>query len=201
MNPIFVPLPVLVSNIVVSGLASNREWSDVHRRDLVYILAGRFTGTIPALIILAFISQKIFDITFSAIILIAVLFSIIGTTIPINRLSLFLAGTVSGLMGTVSSVGGPPTALVYKQVEGPRFRATMSMQLLVGGLFSVAGLLLITESVMVQIVASVVLLPGAILGYLLSNRGFKRINREAINVFVLAVSVLSAVLVIFNALN
>ena len=199
VNPIFVPLPILIANILVSALASKREWSAVHRHDLTYILAGRLAGTIPALMILSLLSQKAFDITFSALIFAAVLLSLIGIAIPINRLSLFLAGSLSGLMGTISSIGGPPTALVYKQVAGPRFRATMSMQLLIGGLISVIGIILTTSFSHAQMAASIVLLPGVIGGYYVSKLGLKHVNHKAINTFVLLASMISALLVIIRA--
>lgn len=200
INPVFVPLPVLVSNILVSALASRREWRAVHRPDLFYMLAGRFAGTIPALILLGLISQKSFDLAFGITILAAVILSLTRLNVPVNRLSLFLAGSLSGLMGTTSSIGGPPTALVYRQVDGARFRATMSMQLLVGGLISVTGLLLTSELKQTQLTASALLLPGVIAGYWLSRPGFKRVNQKAINFFVLAVSVFAALLVIWKAM-
>jgi uncharacterized membrane protein YfcA len=200
INPVFVPLPVLVSNIFVSALASRREWPAVCRRDLFYMLAGRLAGTIPALILLGLISQKSFGLAFGVTLLIAVALSVIGLQVPVNRLSLFLAGSLSGLMGTTSSIGGPPMALVYRHVEAARFRATMSMQLLVGGLISVAGLLLISELKQVQLIASALLLPSVFGGYCLSKIGFKRLSREAIGLFVFTVSVLSALLVILKAI-
>lgn len=201
INPIFVPLPVLVSNVLVSVLASRREWHAVHQRDLLYILLGRFAGTIPALILLGLISQKSFDLVFGVTLLIAVTLSASGLRVPINRLNLFLAGSLAGLMGTASSIGGPPTALVYRHVEGARFRATMSMQLVVGGLISAIGLILAFELTQAQLIVTALLLPGVIGGYCLSGVGFQRLNREAISTFVLAASALSAVLVIVKALN
>lgn len=200
INPVFVPLPVLVSNILVSALASRREWPAVHRRDLCFILAGRFAGTIPALVLLGLISQKSFDLAFGATLLLAVALSLTGLNIPVNRLNLFLAGSLSGLMGTASSIGGPPTALVYRQVDGARFRATMSMQLVVGGIISVTGLLLTSELKQAQLIAAAILLPGVVGGYCLSRIGLERLNREAISSFVLAVSVCSALLIILKSI-
>jgi uncharacterized membrane protein YfcA len=200
INPVFVPMPVLVANIFVSALASRREWHAVHHQDLFYMLAGRVAGTIPALILLGLISQKSFDLTFGVTLLIAVALSLTGLKVTVSRLNLFLAGSLSGLMGTASSIGGPPTALVYRQVDGARFRATMSMQLLVGGLISVIGLLFISELKQAQLIASALLLPGVLGGYCLSRIGFERLNREAISFFVLAISVFSALLVILKAI-
>jgi uncharacterized membrane protein YfcA len=201
VNPLFVPLPVLVANVFVSALASRREWRAVNQQDLFYLLTGRLAGTLPALVLLGLISQTSFDLLFGVMLLIAVALSLTGLTVPLNRLNLFLAGSLSGLMGTASSIGGPPTALVYRQVDGARFRATLSMQLLVGGLISITGLLLMSELKQAQLIASALLLPGVIGGYGLSRIGFQRVNREAINFFVLAVSAFSALLVILRAIG
>jgi uncharacterized protein len=199
INPVFVPLPVLVSNIFASAMTSRRDWQAVHRQDLLYILAGRLAGTLPALIMIGSITRQSFDLAFGMIILIAVALSLGGWNVPITRLNLFLAGSLSGLMGTASSIGGPPTALVYRQVDEARFRATMSMQLVVGGLISAAGLLFTSAALVAQLKATLLLLPGVIGGYCLSNMGFKSLSRAGMNFFVLAISALSALLVILKS--
>jgi len=50
--------------------------------------------------------------------------------------NLSIASVASGLMGTLSSIGGPPVALVFQGTEPARFRATLGVHLIVGASLS-----------------------------------------------------------------
>ena len=51
-----------------------------------------------------------------------------------------LAGATSGVLGTATSIGGPPMALVWQNSSGPKLRGTMSGFFLVGSVLSIAVL-------------------------------------------------------------
>ena len=80
-----------------------------------------------------------------AILGVSVLMSVWAPGIPVNRISEVFAGLLGGLMGTASSIGGPPIALLYQRAPGPMVRSTLGATFLVGTAFSLAALALFGE--------------------------------------------------------
>ena len=56
----------------------------------------------------------------------AVGLTVLGLTFPISTGSLFVAGGVSGVMGTLTGIGAPPMAILYSSVETRRSAATQN---------------------------------------------------------------------------
>ena len=50
------------------------------------------------------------------------------------------AGALSGFMGTIVSIGGPPIALLYQNESGPSLRGTLSAFFVVGVALAIIGL-------------------------------------------------------------
>ncbi|MZE71117.1 TSUP family transporter, partial [Streptomyces sp. SID5789] len=76
----------------------------------------------------------------AAVVLAGVTVSVAGYVPRQRRSSVVLAGMASGLMGTATSIGGPPMAMVWQRLGGPELRATMSAFFLAGSLMSLAAL-------------------------------------------------------------
>lgn len=197
INPIFVPIPILLANIALTVAVARKNWSDIHFHDLRYMITGRVLGTIPALLI---ITSAYFDIVFAIVILAAVGISAVGWKIVINRLSLTMTGVLSGFMGTLTSIGGPPVALLYQQVPKEQFVATMSMQLVIGGLISVIGIGISAGITTEQITATLLLVPGMLAGYFFANKIAHLLNNEKIRYAVFILSGIAALTVLFKAL-
>lgn len=197
INPVFVPTPILLTNVMLTFAVARRHWSHIHFRDLGFMLAGRAAGTIPALFLLAAVY---FDLIFAAIILLAVIMSARGWQLEITRGTLIGSGFLAGVMGTTSSIGGPPIALLYQQVPKPRFIATMSMQLVVGGTISILAIALTIGIGIEQVIATVILLPGMLAGYFCANKIQTRITSEKIRYAVLGLSSAAAIMILIRAL-
>ena len=63
-----------------------------------------------------------------------------GLDPPARRRNVVLAGATSGLLGTATSIGGPPMALVWQRNSGARLRGTMSGFFLIGSVMSLVVL-------------------------------------------------------------
>jgi hypothetical protein len=199
INPIFVPVPILVSNIILTALVSRADWQSINFHDLGYLFIGRLTGTFPGVAVLAMVSGLAFDFLFGVLILIAVGLSLVGRKLAVNRISLALAGFASGFMGTISSIGGPPVALLYQHQDSTQFRATLSMQLLLGGTVSVIAIALGTDFGTDDILVSLMLVPGSILGFYASRLGIGNVTQSSIRIVTLTMSVLGSVVVLVRA--
>jgi uncharacterized membrane protein YfcA len=85
------------------------------------------------------------------------------------RANLIVAGAASGIMGTATSIGGPPMALVWQGHDGPRMRGTMSAFFMVGSTISI-GMLWIAGAVTAEmLVLALWMVPAVVAGYAASR--------------------------------
>ena len=108
-----VPGPLMASGIVLTVFVAYRERAAIDLVGLRFAFGGRVLGTVLAAAVLASISQRVFDFLFASFVLAAVAVALSGWSVAPNRGRTAVAGMVSGFMGTVSSIGGPPMALLY----------------------------------------------------------------------------------------
>jgi uncharacterized membrane protein YfcA len=186
IDPVFVPGPVLLMGMVISLGAAVRERSLVDVRGLGFALTGRFLFSILAVLLFGELTANQFDTLFAAMLLLAVALSLVGWRIMPTPSNLFIAGSVSGFMGTLTSIGAPPMALVYQNARAPAMRATLSLFFSVGAAISVFALWAFGQLPPSDLVLAVVMLPFALVGLMLSNRGRKLLDRGRVKPVVLA---------------
>ncbi|HWM39337.1 MAG TPA: TSUP family transporter, partial [Streptomyces sp.] len=113
-----------------------------------------------------------------------------------RRLTLVSAGAVSGIMGTATSIGGPPMALVWQRSPGPRLRSTMSAFFLVGSAVSLVALAVsggLDGSAMGTFAA---LAPAAFAGCVLSRFVNRWLSRERLRWTAITVSAIGALVLV-----
>ena len=163
-------------------------------------MTGRMIGTVPAVMVMALTTGLLFDFVFGFMILLAVMISLIGGNIAINRGTLTAAGMVSGFMGTISSIGGPPIALVYQNTQSSQFRATLSIQMMLGSIFSAIGIICWGIDFGIDdVIASMILIPGAVLGFFASRLFVNKVNRARVRIAVLSLSAMASIIVLTRA--
>lgn len=195
----FAPGPMITANLLLTLLVARREWQDVDWRGLAMMLSGRLLGTVPAIALLTVASQALFDASFGLVVLIAVGLSYASGSPRITQPLLFVAGIGSGFMGTLSSIGGPAMALAYQSAPPARFRATLAMQLLFGGLVSVAALALFGHYGGVELELAGLLLPGIAIGFGLSRFSVGWLTARTLRPAVLVLASAAGVLVLWRA--
>jgi uncharacterized membrane protein YfcA len=200
IHPAFAPGPILVSNLVLTLFVVRREWSFVDFGSLRFLASGRLVGTILAGVVLANVSQTLFDLLFATLVLIAVGLSLPRGGFERSARNLAVAGVASGLMGTISSIGGPPVALVYQSADPPRFRATLGVLLVLGASMSIATTWAVGRFGETEVLLSSVLVPAAIAGFWLSRFGIRWMNGPRVRVAVLVLSSAAALGVLVRAL-
>jgi uncharacterized membrane protein YfcA len=113
-----------------------------------------------------------------------------------DRSGVFTAGTASGFMATAAGLGGPPVALVYQHSPGRRLRGTLAAYFIIGTVFSLAALAWAGRFGVDELRLSAFLIPGTILGFLLSHPAAAYLDGGYTRTAVLAVSALAAITVI-----
>jgi len=149
VDPAFVPSAVIIMGgaVAVNGAARGRHdvaargRHDVAGREIGLALTGRVLGAIGAgqLLIVA-ADPETFSLVFAGLLLLAVGLSLTTWQVQLSPRNLLFAGTVSGFMGTITSVGAPPMGIVYQNAPGPHVRATLNAFFAIGTMISLAAL-------------------------------------------------------------
>jgi uncharacterized membrane protein YfcA len=125
-----------------------------------------------------------------------------GARFPAGRGTDAAAGFTAGILSTSTGTSGPPIviALSAKQLEPPVFRATISAIFLVQG--SAALVLFALGEQITRDALSVALagLPGVLVGSIVGERGFRRLDTPTFGRVVLGMLFLSGLVALFGAL-
>ena len=200
MDPVFVPGPMLLAAMLLVILVAFRERRDVIGQDIAVATAGRVIGTVPAAYAIGTLPPNVYEMLFAALVTLAVALSISGWHIRRTPANVLMASIVSGVAGTVSSIGGPPMALVYQHESGPRIRGTMSAIFTIGTVISMIGLWWAGRFGAVELMLGLLMMPAVVLGFLLSRFTAGRLDRAHTRPAVLAISTISALLIVLRAM-
>ena len=103
-------------------------------------------------------------------------------------------------MSTISSIGGPPVALVYQNTSGSELRGNLAMLFTMGCVISLTALTIIGRFHLQDVYYSLLLIIGVIVGVLCSGPFKRLIDKQSVRPWLLALCSLSAVLVLARAL-
>jgi uncharacterized membrane protein YfcA len=201
IDPAMVPGPVMASALVLTVLMvwRNRDGIDLH--GVRWMVFGMIPGSALASLILPSIPVRALSFMLAGLVLAGVLLSLTGLNFPPRRWILLTAGFISGIGGTLASIGGPPVALVNQDMPGPRLRATLSTYFIVSAIFAILGLLLAGHFGSSELGLSAVMLPGVIVGFLLSKPLAVYLDKGYTRYAILGVSGLAGALLIVQQLS
>ena len=163
-----------------------------------WAMVGRLVGTVLASAILLVVSADQLVLLIGVFILSAVGMSLSGFRFDPIRPVLVVAGMLSGLLGTIASVGGPPMALVYQHAAGARIRSTMSGFFLLGTILSLGALWYVGRFGAYEIQLTLVMLPSVLTGFVLSKWTAVYVDRGYVRPAVLSVAAGAGLLVIIR---
>ncbi len=165
---------VLACCVTTAVLVQDRAALDV--RGAGWALAGRVPGVIAGALLVAFLPARSLALLVVATVVVGVAITAYGFRPRPTRRAVVVAGAMSGMMGTATSIGGPPMAMVWAQFAGPRLRSTMGAFFLVGSAMSL-GALTVTGSVqLADLRYSLFLIPAAAAGFLLARPVGRRLD-------------------------
>jgi uncharacterized protein len=202
LAPELVPGPVLFLSLLLAAMTTTREFRSVAVRELTLAMTGRITGTVAAGAVIALLPLPVFGSVFALMILAAIGLSMTNWHLLPTPRNLLLAGLLSGFMGTITSVGGPPMAMVYQNTPGPKVRATLGAFLMLGAGFSLITLTVVGRFTAAQAASSAWLLAPVLLGFLASRYFVRHVDKSARGVkpAVLAVSAVAALTLLLKPL-
>ena len=191
-----VPGPILASTMLFTTLLTVREHRAIDLGGLRWAVIGRVGGTIPAAAMLALLPSEQLRLVFGIIVLLAVAISVSGVHVELRPASLLVGGVLSGIMGTIAAIGGPPMALLYQHAPGARVRGTLSSLFLVGTIISLAALVFVGHFGLDELRLTLVMLPGALFGFVVSRRIASRLDRGYTRPAVLTIATVAGLIVV-----
>jgi uncharacterized protein len=200
IDPDLVPAPFIVGGMVLSLLVARRERAHARWDEVGWASAGRFAGAVVGAAIVATLTIDQRGVVVGAAVLVGVAASLAGASLPVTPPALVGAGSVSGVMGTVAGLDGPPMALIYQHHPGPHVRANMARFFIIGSLQSALTLAVVGVFGWDAMTAGLLLVPGTVLGYLLSRLLVGRVDRGWTRRAILLVSAAGGTAVLAKAL-
>lgn len=199
--PELLPATLLLLGLVVGLGATVVDVRALVPRDLPPGFAGRALGAVIAAMVAArFADPDTLAVLIAGIVYLGIALSLIGARVPIVPGTLFLAGTLAGLMGTLTAIGAPPMALLYQHVERRRSAATQNVFFFWGMTVSLLALAWQGLVGLPSVAFAGLLLPGVGLGLLAAYPLSRRFERTAIRPYALGLAGLAATTLLIRLL-
>ena len=180
IDPLYVPAPITVSAFTLSLVNAYKHRHSISFKGLQYAIMGRVPGTIVGGMLLVWIDHEQLALWLGISVLFAVALSLKNIAIRPTNGAMFSAGLLSGFMGTSSSIGGPPMALVMQHQEGNFIRANLSAFFIVSCLMSLAMLSAMGQFGMEQVMISLPLMPATLVGYWIAMKTLHKISHQTL---------------------
>ncbi|MET4693666.1 sulfite exporter TauE/SafE family protein [Endozoicomonas lisbonensis] len=170
VTPELVPGSIILMAMLVGGLTAKQNLHAVKLNDLKSALMGRIPGSLLGAMLLTMASHRTMGLFMGGSVLFAVLASLSPYKVQTNGKTLFSAGLLSGIMGTASSIGGPPMALVMQNQSGERIRANLSAYFVVSAVISLSILAWSGQFGWLQLKYGLMFVPCVLAGNLVARK-------------------------------
>lgn len=200
VQPSLLPAFVICLGAVIGLLSVLRERASVDVPGAGWALAGRIPGSLLGTWLVVILPLELLTWAVALSVLGAVAASFIGWKPVAHRRALLAAGALSGIMGTATSIGGAPMALVLQGQEPARVRGTLSAFFLAGSVISLL-MLALAGQVRAEVLATLAALcPMVLAGFLLSGWINRAIDARRQRMLALGFSVLGSLVLIAGLL-
>ena len=170
VDPRLVPGPLVFCALILALEMTRKNRQNLDMRGLVSAFAGRVPGTMLGVWLLSFLSAEALSVSVGGIVLIAVLLSVASFTIKPTRVTLFIAGVLSGVFGGSTGIGGPPMALLLQHDDADRIRANLSGFFIFGSVVSLVSLTVAGHFGLEELKYSLLMTPAVVIGYRICRR-------------------------------
>ncbi|MDX1492124.1 MAG: sulfite exporter TauE/SafE family protein [Pseudohongiellaceae bacterium] len=176
IDPLYVPAPVTMCALVLSLFNAYSHRGQVSFGGLKNAVIGRIPGSLLGAMLLLWIDKDLLALWIGISVLMAVAVSLTKLRWQPTPGRMLLAGFMSGFMGTSSSIGGPPMALLWQHQEVNLIRANLSAFFVFSCMLSLIILAPVGQFGVQHILLSAPLLPATYLGFKLARLSMGRIS-------------------------
>lgn len=200
IDPAYVPGAVLFLGWLLSLIVVLKERHKLNWRRVLPAIVARLPGSWCGALLLVSIASWQLSLFFGTALLVAVWFSLRRYAVTLTPYSLTIAGFISGVLGTATSVGGPPIALVYQHEQRLTARNEIAAFFLIGTPISLLILGWQGGADLLGLSLIVKMLPGVLIGFWLSRHLERIFNTDSARPAILFISAISALVVLWQGI-
>lgn len=182
IDPYYVPAPITVCALVLSVLNVYSYRGQVSFRGLGNAIIGRVPGSLLGGALLVWIDKEWLALWIGLSVLGAVGVSLTSLRWQPTPGRMMLAGFMSGFMGTSSSIGGPPMALLWQHQEVNLIRANLAAFFTISCVMSLVVLTPLGQFGSRQIMLALPLLPATCLGFFIAKRTMRSVPHQQLRI-------------------
>lgn len=199
IRPELVPTLILLLALCISSYTLARTYHETSWRVVGISSLARIPGSLVGAWAIASLSPNGLSIFIGCAVLFAMTLSSLGWSPRPTTLNTLIAGVASGILGTSTSIGGPPMALIMKRFDPDRTRGTLAGTFVLGTLVSLIILASSGQISSTQMGAAAAYLPLVIVGLIAANHLNQFIDRNLLNRIVLIVAISAALMLIVES--
>ena len=172
----------------------------IDTKNMFQVSMGMFLGILVAIYVLKNIQFEYLGIIFGCFILISVLISIKVKTFKLGRTVNYSGGFIAGLMGSMAAVGGQILALLFQNHPLESIKSTLAFLYTMFSVVMLVVFYMFGEFSGEQILSGFYMMPGFIIGFLVSPMFVKYFNPKYAKTVVLFMATLGAIILIGKSL-
>lgn len=178
VSPTWVPIVLTITALLLSFINTWNQRQHLHLQVMIIPMTTRIPGTIFGVWLLSQISTTALQIIVSITVLMAVVVTMGKTRFEANKMSLGVAGLVSGITGSTTAIGGPPMAVLMQHGDPRETRANLSLYFTYSCLLSLVGYYWIGLLDQDIILTSLSFIPVMLTGFFLGTKTRKYVDAE-----------------------
>lgn len=182
IDPLYVPAPITSCALLLSLLNVYSYRRNISFRGLGNAILGRLPGSVLGAALLLWIDKDWLALWIGLSVLGAVAVSLTSLRWQPTPGRMLFAGFMSGFMGTSSSIGGPPMALLWQHQDVNLIRANLAAFFTVSSVMTLLVLAPIGQFGKPQMVLALPLLPATGLGFFLAQRSMRRVPHRQLRI-------------------
>lgn len=198
VDPRFIPGPLLLGGLVQTMASTYRARHHLETRDLKWSIVGLGAGTLAGAVILDQFNGPSMPRLFGALILTAVAISASGVRVAPTRRAFLVAGTASGIIGTMVGMHGPPIGIVLQNAKPDTIRAMLSAFFTVAGIGAVIALAVVGLFGLEQLIMAAILVPGVVTGFVIAPMFGRFAAGHVMRIAILSVSAAGGLMLILR---
>jgi len=196
-----IPAPIVLASLALTTLMAYKGKEHIDTKNLPQIGIGMLLGIFISLAILISISFEYLGLVYGLFILLSVLISIKVKRFTLSPSINYIGGFISGVMGATALSGGHVLALLFQNHKLESIKATLSF---VYTIFSIVLLIVFSfnnKFTFDDAILGLYMMPGFLIGYLISPYFVKYFNKEYTKTAVLIMATIGAILLIVKSIN
>ncbi len=200
LEPAALPASMIIMALPMTAGSALREREHIDRSGVLWTTLGRLPGVVAGAWLVTALAAETLALVIGGCVVLAASMSALTPPPRVRPVSAAIAGLVGGLMGTASSIGGPPVALLYQGQPGPVLRSTLGAAFLIGTVLSLGALALAGAVATWHVWLGVSLMPCVALGLYASRWLLRWIDAGWLRPCVIAFACLSGLGVLLRGL-